>query len=723
MTIKTGITTSAEVVEQELTWEIAEEILTHISDPVFTEYKVNINDFGAIPNDDKLDTEAINEAIKHVSLNGGGMVIVPKGIYDTGSIQLLSNVNLCLEDEESILRFTIEINEENYPVAYSHWETSPGYNYRALIYAYEAENIALTGKGKLDGQASKETWWNWKHQIEHAWSEDKVSLQEKASNQLRAMNNDDARVEERIFGEGGYLRPNFIQTILCKNVLFEGVTLNNSPMWQVNPVRCENVIIRGMTLQSHGDNNDGCDTEICNYVLIEDNVFDSGDDCIAIKSGRDRDGRELNEPSQNIIIRNNVFADGHGGIAMGSERSGGIKNVFAENNHFDSPNLTYPLRLKTNAKRGGIIENVYLKDSIIDNVNQATIYGTMVYADGRNGDYLPQFKNIVIKNVKSKGGDYGIFLEAFEEIPITGLVFRNVEISDVGNPLRAMNWGKDVIMENVTINGEVYPKPTEVRILGVPSVGNKLTAAGLLIGGDPSTMKYTWFMADNIDGTYEEIASGIEYTVPANTAGKYLKVAAMDGKNASSTSIPYKILVNVPAGGVKAEHWLANSISRIASKGLIDEEAKYDLNKNISRIEVARMLSKMWDLTTPMENVEIADMDKSNPEYNMVAAILEKNMMSLKDGKFDPTGTITRQEMASVAMMSCGVSYKNASTIYDSTFSDGDEIGATYLTNVERSKYFGFMVGTEIGTFSPKKNLTYAEAIAVMDRVSDFAGK
>ena len=203
-------------------------------------------------------------------------------------------------------------------------------------------------------------------------------------------------------------------------------------------------------------------------------------------------------------------------------------------------------------------------------------------------------------------------------------------------------------------------------------------------------------MSDSEDGNYKEVASGVGLKVPNDAVGKYIKVISTDKKGATSTSIPYKVLSDIPVG---------------------------DLNANITRIEIARMLAKMWDLTAPKQNVEIKDIDKNNPEYNMVAAIVEKGMMPLADGNFNPNGTITRQEMASIAMMSCGVSYKNASTIYDSTFDDGKEIGATYLTNVERSKQFGFMVGTKAGIFSPKKVVTYAEAIAIMDRVSDFAGK
>lgn len=705
-----------------MTWDMAEDILRCIKDPIFSDYKVSVMDFGAKSDGITLDTPAFEKAIRHTHEHGGGTVIVPKGTYLIGSLELLSHVNLHLEDVDTLLKFTTEINERNYPVAYGHWEASPAYNYRALIYAYRASHIALTGKGTLDGQASTEVWWNWKHQIEHTWSESKISLQEKASNQLRDLNNAGVPVEKRVFGDGSYLRPNFIQPLYCDNVLLEGVTLINSPMWQVNPVLCTNVIVRGMTLRSHGANNDGVDPESCNYVLIESNVFDSGDDCISLKSGRDLDGRTLNALCQNIVIRNNTFADGHGGIALGSEMSGGIKNVFADDNHFDSLNLTYPLRLKTNARRGGKIENIYLRNSIIETVNQATIHGTMFYAEGRDGEYLPEFKNIVVEHVKGNGGQYGIFLEAFEEVPITGLVLRNIEITNVINPIRAINWGKDVLLENVTINGEAYPRPTEARILGVPAPGATLHASALLIGGDADKLTYTWLLANVYDDDYNSISVGSTYTVPEDAIGKFVTVCATDLSGAVEVSMPYKVLATVSAAWLPENSPIASAVSRIASKGFINRDDAIDPEGLITRIEIARMLARMWKITTPFNKLVIADMDNSDPDYNVAAAVIEKGMMALHKGNFCPNETITREEIASVAMMSCGVSFKNASTIYDSTFQDGNEIGDVYLTNVERSCYFGFMTGTEDRRFSPKRVVTYAEVITILDRISDFAG-
>ena len=274
-------------------------------------------------------------------------------------------------------------------------------------------------------------------------------------------------------------------------MLLRSVTLVNSPMWQLNPVCCSSVIVDGVTLSSHGANNDGCDPESCDGVWIRHCRFDTGDDCISLKSGRDRDGKTANIPCQNVLIEDNDFADGHGGVALGSEMSGGIRRVLASGNHFSSPHLTYALRLKTNARRGGFIEDVMLCDSTMDHVHGAAVHGTMLYEDGRNGDDLPWFRNITVENITAHGGDYGIFLEAFPEVPITGLVLRNITIDGAARTMRSMNWASDAVLEDVTIDGLRFPRPGKVRILGVPAVGRSVRASAEDLGGrEPLT--YLW---------------------------------------------------------------------------------------------------------------------------------------------------------------------------------------------------------------------------------------
>ena len=550
-------------------------------------------------------------------------------------------------------------------------------------------------------------------------------------------------VEERIFGEGHYLRPNFYQPIECTNVLIEGVTVANSPMWELNPVLCTNFTARGVTIDTHGYNNDGCDPENCNYVLIENCYFNTGDDCIAVKAGRNRDGRELGEagfPTQNLIIRNNTFADGHGGIACGSEMSGGIRNLFADNNTFDSPNLNYALRFKTNAQRGGAIENVYLRNSKVKSVGNAVVHATMLYDVGRDGDYLPQFKNITIENLTSSGGEYGIFMEAFDEVPITGLVFRNVNISNVGTDIRALNW-EDPVMDNVVINGKSYPRPVETKILGVPVPGQRIEGSSTLLGGEDTDLSYKWLISDTPDGDFRFFRIRRNYTIPGFLAGKYVKFVASDRSGNQSQSMTYKILKDAEIAGTVNDAELL----RAASKGYIDENAAMDLNRLVTKRDCAKMLGKLWNLTAPSTPVNISDVPSSDPDYGVIAAVIEAGMMELKDPNtavaqgtlynagvssdegakrtaFLPESTIDRDEMGYIALLSCGVPY-NETLGTQPKFDDANQIESVYKSNVGASAYFGFITAKVGNNFLPKEKTTLEDLIRIVERISDFANK
>ncbi|VDZ84968.1 Exo-poly-alpha-D-galacturonosidase precursor [Kluyvera intermedia] len=205
-----------------LSVEEEKKILARISDPLFPARDVNVRDCGAVGDGTTLDTDAIQRAIRKAHALGGGRVVIPSGRFLTGSLELLSHVNLYLENRDSVLLFTTDTSEAHYPLAFGHWECSPLWNYRALIYAHRADNIALTGSGVLDGQASESVWWHWTHQIEHAWSTHAQNLQRAGSLRLREMNQSGVPVAERRFGDGFYLRPMFIQTLHCQNVLLEG---------------------------------------------------------------------------------------------------------------------------------------------------------------------------------------------------------------------------------------------------------------------------------------------------------------------------------------------------------------------------------------------------------------------------------------------------------------------------------------------------------------------
>ncbi|MBX2963521.1 MAG: glycoside hydrolase family 28 protein [Cyclobacteriaceae bacterium] len=439
-------------------WKEAEIILARIVPPSFPDMDFLITDFGAV-NDGATDcTEAFRKAIEACHTAGGGRVVVPEGKFLTGAIHLKSNVNLHVS-KGAVVLFSQD-PQKYLPQVYTRFEAVELMNYSPLIYAYEQENIAVTGEGELNGQADDDHWWYWKGKWGHAGAnrEAREHQQKPANERLKKMAEDGVPVSERIFGDGDYLRPSFVQPYKCKNVLIEGVTIKDSPMWVLHPVLSENVTIRNVTVISHGPNSDGCDPESSKDVLIEGCVFDTGDDCIAIKSGRDHDGRRVNVPSENIIVRNCIMKDGHGGVVIGSEISGNVSNVFAENCEMSSPYLDRALRLKSNSRRGGIIENIYMRNVTIGDVDEAVVHVYMFYAN-ETGDNHPVVRNIQVKNVTSKKSQYGICIEAEEDYPVEDIVIEDCSFDNVskGNVLKGYRGLK---VKNVKINGEEFlPDP------------------------------------------------------------------------------------------------------------------------------------------------------------------------------------------------------------------------------------------------------------------------
>jgi unsaturated rhamnogalacturonyl hydrolase len=311
-------------------------------------------------------------------------------------------------------------------------------NYSAFIYAFEQENIAVTGEGTLDGGADWDTWWSWnKKSWEKASQEERATrdprsfipsgdpLQKPARDRLNAQGEAGTPVAERVYGEGSFLRPNFIQPYRCKNILIEGVTIVRSPMWELHPVLSENITIRGVKIRSHGPNNDGFDPESCRNMLVEDVVFDTGDDCIAIKSGRNNDGRRLNVPTENMVIRNCTMQNGHGGVVLGSECTGGIRNVFVEHCVMDSPMLDRAFRFKDNATRGGVLENFFARDVKIGRVREAVLTVDLLYEEGAKGAFPPVVRNIQLEGITSTASPRVFFIRGF-----AGAVIDNIRISD-----------------------------------------------------------------------------------------------------------------------------------------------------------------------------------------------------------------------------------------------------------------------------------------------------
>jgi polygalacturonase len=333
------------------------------------------------------------------------------------------------------------------PVVYSRFEGTECMNYSPLVYAYEQENIAITGKGILNGRASGENWWRWK------------KTQGSDVNALRNQGETGEPVRQRIFGIGKQLRPNMIQPYKCKNILIEGVTIKNSPMWHIHPVLSTNITVRNVKVVGHGPNNDGCNPESCRDVLIEGCYFDTGDDCIAIKSGRNNDGRRVNVPSESIVIRNCQMKDGHGGVVIGSEMTGGARNIFAENCTMDSPNLDRALRIKTNSVRGGTVENVYMRNVKIGQVAEAVLKINFNYGEGDTGKFTPTVRNINMENVTSGKSKYALSISGYERSPITGIHLKNCTFDNVekSNILIGV---ENLTLKNVKVNGKAVDQAT-----------------------------------------------------------------------------------------------------------------------------------------------------------------------------------------------------------------------------------------------------------------------
>ncbi|GAK36926.1 glycoside hydrolase family 28 protein [Bacteroides graminisolvens] len=416
-----------------------------------------ITDFGAKPhNEAEPCHEAINQAITACSLAGGGTVVVPKGTFFTGPITLKSNVNLHVS-EGATLKFSTD-QSLYFPGVITRWEGIDCYNARPLIYAYGETNIAITGKGTIDGQGSKEAWWPMCGAPRYGWKEGMVAQRNGGRERLLMYGETNTPIYKRIMTPEDGMRPQLINLYSCNTVLIEDVTLLNSPFWVIHPLFCESLIVRGVNIFNRGPNGDGCDPESCKNVLIENCVFDTGDDCIAIKSGRNNDGRKWNIPSENIIVRGCKMKNGHGGVVIGSEISGGYRNLFVENCEMDSPELDRVIRIKTSTCRGGVIENVFVRNVTVGQCREAVLRINLQYENRENCQrgFTPTVRNVHLKNVTCQKSQLGVLIIGLEDpslvnnISVEDSHFNNV--AKDGNDIKS---AKDVTFKNLYINGRL----------------------------------------------------------------------------------------------------------------------------------------------------------------------------------------------------------------------------------------------------------------------------
>lgn len=432
-------------------------IESSITAPSFPANDFVITKYGAkTTNSAAKNQKAINKAIAQCSKKGGGRVIVPAGTFLTGAITMLSNVNLVVEEGATLL-FAFE--PELYPQVLTRWEGLDCWNISPCIYAYGATNVAITGKGTIDGNGSNDTWWPWSGKKVYGWKEGMPRQQDDYSRpRLLRLAEDNVDKDERHFDASHLLRPQLINFNTCENVLIEDVTLLRSPFWVIHPLLCKNVTVRRVHIDNDGPNGDGCDPESCDGVLIEDCIFNTGDDCIAVKSGRNNDGRLWNKPSENIIIRGCEMANGHGGVVIGSEISGGCRNLFAENNKMDSPMLDRVVRIKTNPCRGGVIEDIYVRNIEVGVCNEAVLKINLDYEPNEIccRGFNPTVRNVYLDNVTCNKSEYGVLVIGLKDVcNVYNINVDNCHFNNVAKGNLITGEARDINYRNYYLNGKI----------------------------------------------------------------------------------------------------------------------------------------------------------------------------------------------------------------------------------------------------------------------------
>lgn len=415
----------------------SEEIINNIAQTSFPNFEVKV----IVPSYGESALEILQKAIDSCSLNGGGSVVVEEGLYCLdGPIVLKSDVNLHLK-EGAYLKFSGK-SSDFLPVVHTRWEGTELYGHSPMIYAYHANNIAITGKGTIDAQGG----------IEFAkWA----AIEASDRDRLREMGDKLIPVRKRVFGEGTVLRPSCIQPFGCSRILIEGITVKDSPFWTIHPVYCDNVIVRGVTIDSHFPNNDGCDPESTYNLLIENCTFRTGDDAIAIKAGRDTDGRNIGRASRNIVIRNCKFYSECNGLCIGSEMSGGVSDVYMSN--IEIGTVKNALYFKSNKDRGGYIRNVYVDSIKIERTKGAILRFETNYFGYRGGNYEALYEDFVIKNVHAGISDnYAFFMDGNESKKIDDIHIENFHVDKAKYPYYFKNVN-DVSLTNSSVNGEAMP--------------------------------------------------------------------------------------------------------------------------------------------------------------------------------------------------------------------------------------------------------------------------
>ncbi len=436
-------------------------------------YVFNIADYGAVGDGVTKNTDAIKKTIAGCVKAGGGTVWVPAGKFLTGPIELKSNITLHI-DAGAHLLFSQDVND--YPTVQSRWYGTEQHGFMSCIFARDSENVTVTGRGVVDGQG--EYWWKLFRQ-----------KSEERSERVRSRRAEFMRLTRERFGrdQTRFGRPSLVQFLNCRNVRIDGLKFVRSPFWVLHPIYCENVTIDAVMVISPADspNTDALDIDSCKNVLISNSYFDVGDDCIVIKAGRDEDGRRVNRPSENITISNCVMARGHGGVVIGSEMSGGVRNVVIDNCIFTQTDRG--IRLKSRRGRGGLVEDIRVNNVIMNDVVCPFTINMFYYNNVNDpkqpvNEGTPIFRDLHFSNITVKNADFAGFFAGLAELPVEGITFSNVYIDTTkgrrwdnigkpsgysGSPAMAEGYDriegffckniKDIVFRNVRVNTKQGP--------------------------------------------------------------------------------------------------------------------------------------------------------------------------------------------------------------------------------------------------------------------------
>ncbi|AKQ45078.1 glycoside hydrolase [Rufibacter radiotolerans] len=495
-------------------YEGIEFAMPKVKETKFPEYSVSITKYGAVGDGITKNTKAFEQAIADVAAKGGGHVIIPRGLWLTGPIVLKSNINLHA-DAGSMVIFSKDFND--YPLIETSFEGLNTWRSQSPISGKNLENIAITGDGTFDGNGdawrpvkkSKMTDAQWKNLTKTGVLSDDgktwyPSAQSRKGDSKDNFNVPNFKTKEEFEAVKDYLRPVLLSLVNCKRVLLDGPTFQNSPAWNLHPLMCEDIILRNLNVRNpwYSQNGDGLDLESCKNALVYNNTFDVGDDAICFKSGKDKDGRDRGVPTENVIVKNNVVYHGHGGFVVGSEMSGGVRNVHVSNCTFMGTDIG--LRFKSTRGRGGLVENIWISNIDMINIPTQAISFNLFYGgnspvleeDQKAGtearveklvpvtEETPSFRNIWMKNITVSGAEEAVALQGLPEMNLqnvnienaylkakrgisavdaTGITLKNVQVITEKGPALTIYNSKDVQVQGLTGNQTKEPM---VKVLG-----------------------------------------------------------------------------------------------------------------------------------------------------------------------------------------------------------------------------------------------------------------